>query len=150
MRRDGELLESAEVHGNFYGTPRDRVEAELAAGRDILFDIDYQGTLQLYETMRADIVSVFVLPPSIADLMNRLERRAEDRPEVIARRLRTALVELAQWRNFDHVIVNDDLDSAFARLQAILAASRCARTRMTGLAPFAEALEAELKAVVGG
>jgi guanylate kinase len=149
MRRDGDLLESAEVHGNFYGTPKGRVEAELAAGRDILFDIDYQGTLQLYETMRADIVSVFVLPPSIADLRQRLERRAEDKPEVIERRLQTALVELSQWRNFDHVIVNDDLDRSFLRLRSILEANRCERRRMTGLEAFATGLESELKAMAG-
>jgi guanylate kinase len=149
MRRDGDLLESAEVHGNFYGTPKERVEAELSAGRDILFDIDYQGTLQLYETMRPDIVSVFVLPPSIADLRHRLERRAEDKPEVIERRLKTALVELSQWRNFDHVIVNDDLDRSFLRLRSILDAARCERRRLTGLEDFASALEAELREMTG-
>jgi guanylate kinase len=149
MRRDGDLLESAEVHGNLYGTPRARVEAELAKGRDILFDIDWQGTLQLYESMRPDIVSVFVLPPTSADLKSRLERRAEDRPEVIERRLRTALVELGQWHRFDHVIVNDDLEQSYLALRAILDAARTARHRLPGLAAFTAGMEAELRAILG-
>jgi guanylate kinase len=149
MRRDGDLLESAEVHGNLYGTPRARVEAELAAGRDILFDIDWQGTLQLYDAMRADIVSVFVLPPTSADLKSRLERRAEDQPEVIERRLRTALTELGQWRHFDHVIVNDDLEQSYAALQAILSAARCQRQRLPGLERFAAGMETELRTMLG-
>jgi guanylate kinase len=148
MMRDGELLESAEVHGNFYGTPRADVEAKLAAGADILFDIDYQGTLQLYQTMRADIVSVFVLPPHAAELRARLERRAEDSAIVIARRLRTAQVEVAQWKAFDHVIINDDLDRAFLQLRSILDAARCARQRVQGLDRFAKGLAADLDSMI--
>jgi guanylate kinase len=129
MRAGGELLEWAEVHGNFYGTPRAPVEQALADGRDILFDIDFQGTLQLYKKMRPDIVSVFILPPDAATLKTRLERRAEDSQEVIARRLRTAVTELRQWDKFDHVIVNDDLDRAFNVLKSILAAARAATSR---------------------
>jgi guanylate kinase len=93
MRAGGELLESAEVHGNLYGTPRQPIEQALAEGRDVLFDLNYQGTLQLYETMRDHIVSVFILPPNVAALKNRLERRAEDSPEAIRRRLMTARIE---------------------------------------------------------
>ena len=106
MRGGSELLEWAEVHGHFYGTPRAPVEDALAKGRDVLFDVDYQGTLQLYKTMREHIVSVFILPPSAAALKSRLERRAEDSPEVIHRRLQTALTELTHWNEFDYVIVN--------------------------------------------
>src|SRR5688572_26138470 len=90
MREDGELLESAEVHGNFYGTPRSRVEERLSAGRDILFDIDFQGTLQLYEKCRSDMVTIFILPPSIKELRKRLERRAQDSAGTIDKRLKNA------------------------------------------------------------
>jgi guanylate kinase len=144
MRAGGELLESAEVHGNFYGTPRAPVEQALAEGRDILFDIDYQGTLQLYETMREHVVSVFILPPSAAALKARLERRAEDSPAVIRRRLGTARTELVHWAEFDHLIVNDDLDRAFATLQSILAAARAACGRNAAAGAAAERMSAEL------
>jgi guanylate kinase len=144
MRAGGELLESAEVHGNLYGTPRAPVEEALAEGRDVLFDIDYQGTLQLYETMRQHVVSVFILPPSAAALKSRLERRAEDSPEVIRRRLHTARTELRHWCEFDHVIINDDLDRAFARLKAVLAAARCARIRNPAAGVLAERMSEDL------
>lgn len=144
MRAGGELLESAEVHGNLYGTPRAPVEQALADGRDILFDIDYQGTQQLYETMREHMVSVFILPPSAAALKSRLERRAEDSPEVIRRRLVTARTELTHWREFDHLIVNDDLDRAFATLTSILSASRSARCRNPEAGALAESMSADL------
>ena len=124
LRDGGGLLEWAEVHGNCYGTPRDPVEAALAAGHDMLFDIDWQGTRQLYRTMRADIVSVFVLPPSAVELKTRLERRAEDSADIIARRLRNAIEEIAHWNEYDHVLVNDDLDRSFAALRRILADGR--------------------------
>ena len=118
MRDRGELLEWAKVHGNFYGTPREPVEKALAAGRDVLFDIDWQGTQQLYEKMRADVVSVFVLPPSARELKARLERRAEDSGDVIRRRLRNAAKEIPHWAEYDYVLVNRDLDRSFRDLAA--------------------------------
>jgi len=127
MRDSDELLESAEVHGNLYGTPREPVERALASGRDVLFDIDWQGTQQLYQKMRNDVVSVFVLPPSASELKIRLERRAEDTDETIARRLRNAADEIPHWTEYDYVLVNRDLDKSFARLRAILTAERLKR-----------------------
>ena len=129
MRDHGELLEWAQVHGNFYGTPREPVERALAAGRDYLFDIDVQGTLQVYESMRADVASVFILPPSITELMARLRRRAEDDAATVERRLLSAAEEIPHWRDFDYVLVNDDLQRALGGLQAILAAERLKRSR---------------------
>jgi guanylate kinase len=148
MRVGGELLESAEVHGNLYGTPRAPVEAALEGGQDVLFDIDYQGTLQLYETMREHVVSVFILPPSAAALKSRLERRAEDSADVIRRRLQTAQTELRHWNEFDHIIVNDDLDRAFATLKAILEAARASRSRNAAAGALAERMSDELSAML--
>jgi guanylate kinase len=136
MRERGDLLESAEVHGNFYGTPRKPVEQALARGEDMMFDIDWQGTKQICEKMRRDVVGVFVLPPSMAELKARLERRAEDSPEVIERRLRNAREEIAQWGSYDYVLVNDDLQRTFADLKAILGAERMRRERQLGLDGF--------------
>lgn len=144
MAAAGELLEHAEVHGNGYGTPREPVEQALAAGRDVLFDIDWQGTAQLYERMPADIVSVFILPPSIAELRSRLEHRAQDSAEIIARRLANAKREMAEWQRYDYVIVNQDLDASHAALQAILAAARLKRERQTTLDEFIEGLRGDL------
>jgi len=129
MRDGGELLEWAEVHGNYYGTPQAPVEEALASGRDVLFDIDWQGAAQLRDKMSSDVVSVFILPPSMAELRSRLTRRAEDAPEVIEKRLVNARREIAEWPNFDYVVVNDDLDAAFADLTAILRAERSRRLR---------------------
>jgi len=143
MRERGDLLEWAEVHGNFYGTPRKAVEQALARGEDMMFDIDWQGTRQIVEKMRKDVVSVFVLPPSMPELRARLERRAEDTPEVIARRLRNAREEIAQWESYDYVLVNDDLDRTFSDLKAILAAERLRRERQIDLGSFVPALLAE-------
>jgi guanylate kinase len=140
MRDRSDLLEWAEVHGNFYGTPRKPVEQALARGEDMMFDIDWQGTRQIVEKMRKDVVSVFVLPPSMAELRARLERRAEDTPEVIARRLRNAREEIAQWESYDYVLINDDLDRTFGQLKAILAAERLRRERQTDLGPFVSGL----------
>jgi guanylate kinase len=148
LRAGGELLEWAEVHGNLYGTPRAPVEQALAEGRDVLFDVDYQGTLQLYEAMREHVVSVFILPPSIAALKSRLERRAEDSPEVIRRRLETARTELRHWSEFDYLIVNDDLDAAFATLKAVLAAARAARSRNAAAGALAERMSGELSEIL--
>jgi guanylate kinase len=135
-----DLLESAEVHGNFYGTPRKPVEQALAAGQDMMFDIDWQGTKQVCEKLRDDVVSVFILPPSLRELKARLERRAEDSADVIARRLDNAREEIAQWANYDYVLVNDDLQTTFDNLKAILAAERLRRPRQTGMDRFVEAL----------
>ena len=144
MRDRGELLEWAEVHGNFYGTPADTVERELAAGRAMLFDIDWQGTRQLYEKSRADLVSVFVLPPSAGELRNRLERRAEDSAEIILERLANAREELSHWGEYDYLIVNRDLNDSLEALHAILKAERQRRTRLPAMADFVAALQNDL------
>lgn len=144
MRTTGDLLEWAEVHGNSYGTPREPVEQALARGEDVLFDIDWQGAAQVRETMGADLVTVFVLPPSAGELRSRLERRAEDAPEVIARRLRNAAVEIAHWGEYDYVVVNDDLDRCFNEIRAILEAERLRRVRRPAIGAFAQALAEEL------
>jgi len=145
MRDGGELLEWAEVHGNFYGTPREPVEAALAAGRDVLFDIDWQGTQQLYKSMREDVLSVFVLPPTAAELKFRLERRAEDTPEVIARRLKNAAEEIPHWQEYDYVLVNRDLEESFTRLRGILTAERLKRVRKDDIQEFVDNLLSDLK-----
>ncbi|MFN7321831.1 MAG: guanylate kinase [Methylobacterium sp.] len=148
MRDRGELLEWAEVHGNFYATPRKPVEAALTDGRDVLFDIDVQGTLQLYRTMRDDVVSVFILPPSIAELQNRLRRRAEDAEAVIRRRLHTAERELEAWQDYDYVLVNEDLDTCFQQLESILESERLKRVRNPALAGRLAILQQDLKDVL--
>jgi guanylate kinase len=147
MRDSDELLEHAEVHGNFYGTPREPVEKALAAGKDMLFDIDWQGTQQLYAKMRADVVSVFVLPPSAQELKHRLERRAEDSGDVIIRRLKNAAQEIPHWTEYDYVLVNRDLDKSFARLRAILTAERLRRVLKPNLEHFVDELLADLKTI---
>jgi guanylate kinase len=147
MRDADELLECAEVHGNYYGTPREPVETALAAGRDMLFDIDWQGTQQLYAKMRADVVSVFVLPPSASELKARLERRAEDSGDVITRRLRNAAEEIPHWNEYDYVLVNRDLDKSFARLRAILTAERLKRVLKPNLHGFVAELLADLRKI---
>jgi guanylate kinase len=129
MRDNNELLEWAEVHGNFYGTPREPVDQILAQGRDALFDIDYQGTQQVREKMTGDAVTVFILPPSMKELRARLERRAEDSREVIERRLENARKEIIRWTQYDYVLVNDDIQATFDDLLAILRAERQKRPR---------------------
>ena len=143
LRTRDDLLEWAEVHGNFYGTPRRPVEKTLGQGRDMIFDIDYQGTRQVRKRLQDDVVTVFILPPSFSELRNRLERRAEDAPETIERRLANARNEMQRWSEYDYVIVNDDLDESFRALQSILAAERLKRTRRTGLPGFVDGLLAE-------
>ena len=147
LRDAGGLLEWAEVHGNCYGTPRAPVEAALAAGHDMLFDIDWQGTRQLYQAMRRDIISVFVLPPSAAELKTRLERRAEDSTEIIARRLRNAIEEIAHWNEYDHVLINDDLDRSFAALREILADGRRESAARADMNDFVAKLLADLRRI---
>ncbi len=124
LREDDDLLEWAEVHGNFYGTPRAPVDRVLAEGRDVLFDIDYQGTQQVKARAGMDAVTVFILPPSMAELRVRLERRAEDPPDVIARRLSNARNEIRRWSQYDYVLVNDDIQVTFKDLLAIIEAER--------------------------
>ena len=143
MRDRDELLEWAEVHGNFYGTPRKLVERTLAAGRDMIFDIDYQGTRQVRQKLPEDVVTVFILPPSFRELKARLERRAEDSPEIIAKRLTNARVEMERWVEYDYVIVNEDLGRSYDSLKAIQAAERLKRDRLVGLSEFVEGLLAE-------
>ncbi len=143
LRARDDLLEWAEVHGNFYGTPRRPVERVLAAGRDMIFDIDYQGTRQVRAKLADDVVTVFILPPSMAELRQRLERRAEDAPATIEKRLHNARAEIQRWSEYDYVIVNDDLQNAFTALQSILTAERLKRTRRVGLGGFVEGLLAE-------
>ena len=130
MRAAGDLLESAEVHGNRYGTPRGPVEAILNEGRDMLFDIDWQGAQQLREAMGGDVVSIFILPPSMRELKARLDRRAEDSTTQIASRLENARKEIARWRQYDYVLINDDLQRAYSQILAIIAAERLRRPRV--------------------
>jgi guanylate kinase len=144
MKADGELLEWAKVHDNFYGTPRAHVEELLAAGNDILFDIDYQGTLQLYEKCRADMVTVFILPPTITELRARLERRAQDSKAAIARRLKNARIEMDHYREYDYVLVNEDLEDSTRRVRSILAAARLKRERLLQLDNFVRDLQNQI------
>ena len=130
MKGSGDLLESAEVHGNGYGTPRRPVEAVLAQGRDMLFDIDWQGARQVRTALGDDVVSIFVLPPSMKELRLRLERRAEDSADTIDARLANARKEIERWRLYDYVIVNDDLQRAYRQVVAIVEAERARQTRL--------------------
>ena len=139
-----ELLEWAEVFGYRYGTPRRPVEKALRAGRDVLFDIDWQGTQQLRERARHDLVSVFILPPSVTELERRLKRRAQDSRAIIGARMAKAADEMSHWPEYDYVIVNSDKDEAFVEVEAILAAERRKRERQVGLAAFVRALRAKL------
>ena len=143
MRDNGELLEWAEVHGNFYATPRAPAETALSEGRDMLFDIDWQGAEQLRDKMRADIVSIFILPPTMRELKGRLRRRAEDTEEVIGARLANARAEIEHWRDYDYIVINDDLDAAFAEVRAIVIAERLRRDRRPGLFDFVQGLLGE-------
>jgi guanylate kinase len=144
MVKNGELLEWAEVFDHCYGTPRAPVQTALSAGRDVLFDIDWQGTQQLRERARSDLVSVFVLPPSVAELERRLKARALDTDDVIHRRMTKAADEMSHWAEYDYVVINHDLDRAFGAVRAILAAERLKRERQTGLSGFVRALQAGL------
>jgi guanylate kinase len=139
-----ELLESAEVFGNCYGTPRKPVEDALTRGRDVLFDIDWQGTQQLREKAGRDLVSIFVLPPSIPDLEKRLRTRAQDSDEVIHARMTKAADEMSHWAEYDYVVINTDIDRAFWEVRAILSAERLKRERQTGLTDFVRGLQAKL------
>ena len=135
-----ELLEWAKVFGHYYGTPRAPVEATLAAGRDVLFDIDWQGTQQLAERAAEDLVSVFILPPSTRELEQRLRRRAQDSAEEVARRMAKAADEMSHWPEYDYIIVNRDIDESLKQVQAILQAERLRRERQLGLHEFVRGL----------
>jgi guanylate kinase len=144
MNAAGQLLESAEVHGNGYGTPLRPVEKVLAEGRDMLFDIDWQGAAQVRERLRDDVVSIFVLPPSMRELRARLERRAEDTAASIEARFLNARKEIERWRDYHYVVVNDDLKRAYRDVTAIVTAERLrARRVQTGVAQLVERLMAE-------
>jgi guanylate kinase len=144
MKAAGELLESAEVHGNGYGTPRAPVEKVLAEGRDMLFDVDWQGASQVRERLGDDVVSIFVLPPSMEELRTRLERRAEDTAASIEARFQNARTEIERWRDYHYVVVNDDLNRAYGDVKTIVAAERMRTKRVqTGVGQLVERLMAE-------
>ncbi len=135
-----ELLEYASVFGNDYGTPRAPVEEALSAGRDILFDIDWQGTQQLAEKMPQDLVRVFILPPSTTELERRLRARAQDSEEVVQRRMAKAADEMSHWAEYDYVLINHDIDTTLQAMASILTAERLRRERRVGLRDFVESL----------
>jgi guanylate kinase len=136
----GELLEYAKVFGHYYGTPRQPVEKALSEGRDVLFDIDWQGTQQLKASARDDLVSVFILPPSTAELEKRLKTRAQDSAKVVAERMEKAADEMSHWAEYDYIVVNRNVDESVVRVQAILAAERTRRDRQIGLTDFVKGL----------
>lgn len=144
MVRDDELLEWATVFDNRYGTPQAPVEAALSAGRDVLFDIDWQGTQQLREKARDDVVSVFILPPSAHDLELRLHSRAQDSAEVIRGRMNRASHELSHWAEYDYIVINSDIETAYAEVESILKAERLKRERRVGLTGFVRELQRQL------
>ncbi|WP_316184871.1 MULTISPECIES: guanylate kinase [unclassified Bradyrhizobium] len=145
MAKRNELLEWATVFDNRYGTPRAPVEAALSAGQDVLFDIDWQGTQQLREKARQDVVSVFILPPSAADLEKRLHTRAQDSDEVIRGRMSRASHEMSHWAEYDYIVINRNVDDAFTEVQSILKAERLKRERRTGLTTFVRELQRQLE-----
>jgi guanylate kinase len=145
MAANGDLLEWAPVFGKSYGTPRAPVETALSAGRDVLFDIDWQGTQQLREKAGPDVVSVFILPPSAADLEKRLHTRAQDSDEVIRGRMDRAAHEMSHWAEYDYIVVNENVDHAFAEVQSILKAERLKRARRVGLTEFVRNLQRQLE-----
>ncbi|MEY9184230.1 guanylate kinase [Bradyrhizobium sp. USDA 326] len=145
MVKADELLEWATVFDNSYGTPRGPVEAALSAGQDVLFDIDWQGTQQLKHKAREDVVSVFILPPSAADLEKRLHSRAQDSDEVIRKRMSRASHEMSHWAEYDYIVINHDVDEAFSEVQSILKAERLKRERRIGLVGFVRSLQGQLQ-----
>jgi guanylate kinase len=142
MVDEDDFYEWAEVFGNRYGTPKGAIRAALKEGQDFLFDIDWQGTQQLYQKDQQDVVRVFILPPSIEELHRRLEGRATDSAEVIAARMERARAEISHWDGYDYVIINDDVAVCFEKVRAILEAERMKRARQTGLIPFVRELMA--------
>ncbi len=147
MVSDNQMLEHAEVFGNLYGTPRGPVEQAMREGRDTVFDIDWQGGQQIRNSaLGRDVVSIFVLPPSIAELDRRLNDRAQDSAEVIAGRMAKSRDEISHWAEYDYVLINDDLNATFAQLQTILQTERMRRDRQPGLADFVRQLNREFDA----
>ena len=144
MVEHDELLEWAEVHGNYYGTPRQFVEEKLQAGTDVLFDIDVQGTYQINEKMPEDVATIFILPPSIAEMKSRLKRRAEDSDEVILRRMKTAVSELEAWPDYEYLVVNEELEDAFDQVKSILTAERMRQRRQGAHSALAKTLHEDL------
>ena len=140
MRAAGDLLEHAKVFGNDYGTPRAPVDKALGEGRDVLFDIDWQGARQLKKKARKDLVGIFILPPSTEELHARLRRRAQDSDDVVAQRMKEAPDEIGHWAEFDYVVVNRDIGESVASVRAILTAERLRRERQVGLADFVKRL----------
>ncbi|RDD62591.1 guanylate kinase [Ferruginivarius sediminum] len=140
MREEGAFLEHARVFGNYYATPRAAVEEALNQGQDVLFDIDWQGTQQLRESARDDLVSVFILPPSTEELARRLHKRAQDPEEVVRQRMAKATDEMSHWAEYDYIVVNEDVEESVRRVTAILEAERLRRDRQTGLRDFVQQL----------
>jgi guanylate kinase len=143
MTLNRELLEHAQVFDHYYGTPRKPVEQALETGHDVLFDIDWQGTRQLKRITREDMVSVFILPPSIGELERRLKSRAQDSDAVVANRMEKSIAEIRHWDEYDYVLINHDLDETSTKVSAILRAERLWRKRRHGLAEFVATLEQE-------
>jgi guanylate kinase len=144
MRDRGEFLEWAVVFDNYYGTPRQPVERALAEGRDVLFDVDWQGARKLRESAKDDVVAVFILPPTASELEERLKVRAEDTEETVRRRMQGASNEIQHWDEYDYVVINHDVEQSLAALRAILAAERLRASRLTGLKDFVQNLLAQL------
>ncbi|MBB5703395.1 guanylate kinase [Ochrobactrum daejeonense] len=140
LRDNDQLIEWAEVHGNFYGTLRETAEEALADGQDMLFDIDWQGAEQLQAKMPADVVSIFILPPTMHELQNRLNRRAEDTADVIETRLQNARFEIQKWVKYDYIVINEDLERSYSGIKGIIVAERLRRDRRPGLFDFVEGL----------
>jgi guanylate kinase len=150
MIAQGELLEYASVFENCYGTPRRPIESALAAGRDVVGDLDWQGTQQLTQTVRDGLVTVFVLPPSLAALETRLRARAQDSATVVASRMAKSAAEMSHWSEYDYVIINRDIENSVAQVQAIVTAERLRRTRQDGVADFVDRLRADRQAPPSG
>lgn len=144
MRNRGELLEFAKVFDNYYGTPKAPVEAALSAGRDVLFDIDWQGTQQLQEAAADDLVRVFILPPTAAELERRLKSRAQDSAEVVSARMAQASDEISHYAEYEYIVVNHDAEESLGQIRAILTAERLKRARQTGLSDFVHGLREAL------
>ncbi|SMQ69783.1 guanylate kinase [Altererythrobacter xiamenensis] len=140
MVEEDDFYEWAHVFGHRYGTPKGYIRKALKEGRDFLFDIDWQGTQQLKQKDDQDVVSVFILPPSIVELRKRLEGRGQDSPDVIDARMDRARGEISHWAEYDYVVINDDVDQCFVKVREILHAERMKRTRQTGLIPFVRGL----------
>lgn len=143
MVADGQFLEHAKVFDNYYGTPRQPVENALASGRDVLFDIDWQGTQQLGQNARADLVTVFILPPSVEELERRLRGRAQDPEEVVKKRMAKAGDEMSHWFEYDYILLNTEIDRSIARVQSVLDSERLKRDRQVGMAAFVNRLRGE-------